>query len=66
MARLGDRWWIIDVIVGGGISEVAVRRSEYQKLPAEGGIERLIAALAKKADDLIAGRIKGGPAGGTP
>ena len=65
VARLGDRWWIIDVIVGGGISEVAVRRSEYQKLLAEGGIERLIAALAKKADDLIAGRIKGGPAGGT-
>ncbi len=66
VARLSERWWIIDVIVGGGISEVAVRRSEYQKLLAEGGIERLISALGKKADDLMAGRIKGGPAGGKP
>ncbi len=66
VARLGERWWIIDVIVGGGISEVAVRRSEYQKLLAEGGIERLISALGRKADDLMAGRIKGGPAGGKP
>ncbi len=66
VARLSERWWIIDVIVGGGISEVAVRRSEYQKLLAEGGIERLISALGRKADDLMAGRIKGGPAGGKP
>ena len=66
LIRLGERWWIIDVIVGGGISEVAVRRSEYQKLLAEGGIERLISALDDKADKLLAGKIKGGPAGGIP
>ena len=66
LIRLGERWWIIDVIVGGGISEVAVRRSEYQKLLAEGGIERLISALDDKADKLLAGKIKGGPAGGKP
>ena len=66
LIRLGERWWIIDVIVGGGISEVAVRRSEYQKLLAEGGIERLISTLDDKADKLLAGKIKGGPAGGKP
>jgi len=66
VVRLGERWWIIDVIVGGGISEVTVRRSEYQKLLAEGGIERLISALDDKADKLLAGKIKGGPAGGKP
>jgi phospholipid transport system substrate-binding protein len=61
VARIGERWWIIDVIVGGGISEVAVRRSEYQKLLSEGGIERLITALDKKADDLAAGRVTAVP-----
>ena len=66
LVRLGERWWIIDVIVAGGISEVVVRRSEYQRLLAEGGIERLIAALDDKADKLLAGKIKGGPAGGNP
>ena len=66
LIRLRARWWIIDVIVGGGISEVTVRRSEYQKLLAEGGIERLIAALDDKADKLLAGKIKGESAGGKP
>lgn len=66
VVRLGERWWIIDVIVGGGISEVSVRRSEYQRLLAEGGIERLISALDDKADKLLVGKIKGGPAGGKP
>ena len=66
VVRLRERWWIIDVIVGGGISEVTVRRSEYQKLLAEGGIERLISALDDKADKLLAGKIKGGSAGGKP
>lgn len=61
--RLQDRWWIIDVIVAGGISELTVRRSEYLALLRAGGAERLIAALERQADRLIAGQEEAGPAG---
>ena len=62
VARIGGRRWIIDVIIGGGISEVVVRRSEYHRLLARGGIEKLITALNAKAADLLAEK-PAGPAG---
>jgi phospholipid transport system substrate-binding protein len=65
-ARIKDRWWIIDVIVGGGISEIAVRRSEYLALLKEGGPERLILALEGQADRLLAGAEKAVIGGGRP
>jgi phospholipid transport system substrate-binding protein len=65
-ARIKDRWWIIDVIVGGGISEIAVRRSEYLALLKEGGPERLVAALEGQADRLLAGAEKAIVGGGKP
>ena len=42
------------VIVGGGISEVTVRRSEYNRILRKDGIEGLIAALEHKSNQLIA------------
>lgn len=53
MILVGDEWRIIDVIVDDGISEVQVRRSEYAKTLADGGIERLTAMLAAKAKELV-------------
>jgi phospholipid transport system substrate-binding protein len=53
-ARLQERWWIIDLIVGGGISEVRVRRNEYMRFLREGGLDRLAQALDEQADHLLA------------
>lgn len=52
-ARLRDRWWIIDLVVGGGISEVRVRRNEYARFLSEGGLDRLTQALDEQADRLL-------------
>ena len=52
--KVGEQWRIIDVIVGGGISEIAVRRSEYAALLRGGGIDRLTSVLNAKADELLA------------
>ena len=49
-----ERWRLIDVIVGDGISELSVRRSEYRRVLQNEGIDGLIAILNKKADELIA------------
>lgn len=43
---------IRDVYLSGTISELATRRSEFSALLRSGGIDGLIAALNKKADDL--------------
>lgn len=54
-ADLQGRWWLIDIIVSGGISEVKVRRNEYRTFLKEGGLDRLTAALEAKADGLLSG-----------
>ncbi|MDA0306847.1 MAG: ABC transporter substrate-binding protein [Proteobacteria bacterium] len=46
-------WRIIDVLLGGGISELAVRRSEYRQILKTGGIPGLIKTLNAKADHLL-------------
>lgn len=43
---------IRDVYLTGTISELATRRSEFARILSGGGIDALIAALNKKADDL--------------
>ena len=43
---------IRDVYLSGTISELATRRSEFASILQSGGIDGLIAALNKKADDL--------------
>lgn len=47
-------WKIIDVIVDKGISEVSVRRSEYNDILKKGGVQALIDTLNGKADELLA------------
>lgn len=56
--NLKDRWWIIDVVVSGGISEVKARRSEYRAFLKKGGLNRLAAALEATADRLLSGKEK--------
>lgn len=52
-ARIRDRWWLIDIIVAGGISEVKVRRNEYIALLKEGGLPRLTRELYTMAERLL-------------
>jgi hopanoid biosynthesis associated membrane protein HpnM len=46
-------WRMIDVIVNNGISELKVRRSEYNLVLKKGGVPALIALLNSKADELM-------------
>jgi phospholipid transport system substrate-binding protein len=46
-------WRMIDVIVDNGISELKVRRSEYNLVLKKGGVPALIALLNGKADELM-------------
>ena len=45
-------WRIIDVLLDTGISELAVRRSEYRRILKSDGFDGLIATLKRKARDL--------------
>lgn len=49
----GDRWRIADVLLESGISELAVRRSEYRRVLKSEGIEGLIRTLNEKASVLM-------------
>lgn len=62
-ARLSGRWWIIDIIVGGGISEIKVRRAEYMLSLKQGGLPALTRKLLEKAERLLAGKEKSGARG---
>ena len=47
----GDDWKIIN-IVADGVSDLALKRAEYQRLFASGGIEGLVAELEQQTDRL--------------
>ena len=47
-----DRWRIIDVLLNGTVSELALRRSEYSSLIRREGFAALMSALNKRIDDL--------------
>lgn len=53
LIAINGRWWIIDVVVDKGISEMSVRRSEYADTLKKQGIAGLTQALAAKADELL-------------
>ena len=52
--QFSARWYLIDVVVDRGISEVSVRRSEYARILKDQGVDGLIAVLNGKADELLA------------
>lgn len=49
-----DGWRIIN-IVADGVSDLALKRAEYQRVFASGGIEALIAELDEQAERLVRG-----------
>ena len=51
----GSEWKIVDVYLGGTISELAGRRAEFGAILKSGGPDALITALRQKGDKLLAG-----------
>ena len=51
--KVGERWYLVDVIVDKGISELKVRRSEYRKVLKDKGVDGLIDILNAKASQLL-------------
>ncbi|MBB42856.1 MAG: hypothetical protein CMM44_03725 [Rhodospirillaceae bacterium] len=47
-------WRVIDIILAGGISELATRRSEYRKILTTGGTKALTIVLNSKTRRLLA------------
>ncbi len=47
------QWQAIDVIVAGGISELALRHSEYRAILKKGGLKVLAEILDKKSDQIL-------------
>ena len=52
-AKFSGYWRLIDVVVDGGISELKVRRSEYNSTLNRTGLSGLINLLNNKADELM-------------
>ena len=52
MLEDGGRWQVVDVLLDGTISQVAVQRSDFHSLLASGGAPALIAGLRKKVATL--------------
>lgn len=46
------QWRVLDVVVDRGISELALRRSEYSRVLRTSGVDGLVATLNQKADEL--------------
>jgi len=55
LEQKGDRWQVIDILLDGTASELAMRRSEYRSLGG-GKAAGLADKLNAKADELMAGR----------
>lgn len=51
--KIKGEWRIVDVLVDSGISQLAVRRSEYRRVLRTKGIDGLIDTLNAKADQLL-------------
>jgi phospholipid transport system substrate-binding protein len=54
LQRHGDDWRIVN-IVADGVSDLALKRAEYQRLFASGGIEGLVAELERQTERLERG-----------
>lgn len=50
-------WKIVDVLADGSISRVAVQRSDFRGLLANGGGDALLASLQRKTSDLSGGSL---------
>ncbi len=55
-----DGWRIVDVLADGAISQVAVQRSDFRRLLAQGGAPALAESLRRKSADLSDGQASNG------
>jgi len=53
LRNYSGKWQAIDVIVAGGISELALRHSEYRAILKKDGLAALAAILNKKSDQIL-------------
>jgi phospholipid transport system substrate-binding protein len=56
MHNTSNGWKVADIYLEGNMSQLAIRRAEFQSIIKSGGPEGLIAALRQKADILLGGR----------
>jgi phospholipid transport system substrate-binding protein len=57
MRQNGGPWQAVDVLADGSISRVAVQRSDFRRLLANGGAQALMTSLDHKTADLSAGAV---------
>jgi phospholipid transport system substrate-binding protein len=57
MGQTASRWLVQDILLDGTISRVAVQRSDFSALLAQGDATQLIASLAQKVSTLSGGAI---------
>src|SRR6185312_11348100 len=57
MRQEGQAWRVVDVLAEGSISRVAVQRSDFRSLLANGGVPALQASLQKKIASLSDGSL---------
>jgi phospholipid transport system substrate-binding protein len=53
LKQVDGRWGIVDILLDTGISELAVRRSEYRSILKKDGLDGLIAVFNAKVDELL-------------
>ena len=54
LTETDGRWRVVDVLLDKKVSEMAIRRSEYNPILREGGPNKLAVALNEQADKLLA------------
>lgn len=57
MRNFGAAWRVVDVLIDGSISRVAVQRSDFRTILANGDAEALIKSLQRKVSDLSDGAL---------
>jgi len=57
MQQNGPAWQVVDVLLDGTISQVAVQRSDFNSFLSSGGAAALVAALHKKVSSLSGGAL---------
>ena len=55
MHRSGETWKVVDVLLDGTISQVAVQRSDFRRVLTDGGVGGLLASLNRKSANFAAG-----------
>jgi phospholipid transport system substrate-binding protein len=55
MHRSGETWKVVDVLLDGTISQVAIQRSDFRRILTDAGVSGLLASLNHKSANFAAG-----------